>query len=74
MKKKDIPEQPSISRLKKKVEKITALSDYYENLKKRKIGSEEELKDVKAKIVFSQKQMIKMCLESKKILKEIKKE
>ena len=61
----------SIARLKRKMQKSTALADYYDDLGGRKISTEEELKDVRSKMMFTQKEMLKLCLESKKIVKDM---
>lgn len=58
-------------KLKRKMQKTIALIDYYNNLGDRKITSEEQLKEVKSKMEFTQKQILRICLESKKIIKDV---
>lgn len=61
----------SATRIKRDMQRAMALVDYYNGLSGRKITSEEELKDVKSKMLFTQKQVLKLCLESKKIIKDM---
>jgi len=59
-----------IEKLKKKTQKLSAMLDFYNDLSKRKIAGEKELKDSKIKLEFAKKQMLKLCMEGKKIIKE----
>ncbi len=63
-----------IERLRKKVRKLSALLDFYNDLGRRNISSGKELNDVKAKMDFARDQMLKLCIESKKIIKQREKE
>lgn len=58
-------------KLKRKMQKTIALVDYYNDIGERKITSEEQLKEVKSKMEFTQKQILRLCLESKKIIKDV---
>jgi len=57
---------------KRKIEKVAALIAYYEDLKSRGISSEYDLDDVRSKLLFTQKEILKLCLESKKTIKDLK--
>lgn len=57
-------------RLKRKMQKAMALVDYYNSLGEREISGEGELKEVKSKMMFTQKEILRLCLESKKIIKD----
>lgn len=61
-------------KLRKKIQKLSAVLDFYNDLKGRKISSKKELDDSKQKMDFAKKQMLKLCLESKKLIKESEKE
>ena|SRR3989344_4971229 len=61
----------SIARLKRKIQKSLALIDYYDDLGRRKISGREEMESIKSKMAFTQKEILKLCLESKKIIKDI---
>lgn len=56
--------------LKRGVQRSLALIDYYEELSRTRISGDEQLKDVKSKMEFTQKQILKLCLEIKKVTKE----
>lgn len=62
--------ESSASKLKRKMQKALVLVDYYNDLCGRKIASEEELREVGSKMAFTQKQILRLCLESKKIIKD----
>lgn len=57
-------------RLKRKVQKLSAVLDFYEDIKARKITGEKDLQDARQKMEFAKKQMLKLCIEGKKIIKE----
>lgn len=59
-----------IEKLKNKIQKLSAVLDFYDSLKKRKITNEKELGDTRLKMDFAKKQMLKLCIEGKKIIKE----
>lgn len=59
-----------IEKLKNRVQKLSAVLDFYDSLKKRKITDGKELEDTRLKMDFAKKQMLKLCIESKKIIKE----
>ncbi|MBU0535575.1 MAG: hypothetical protein KKE20_01315 [Nanoarchaeota archaeon] len=61
-------------KLRKKIQKVSAVLDFYDDLCKRSIHDEKELKDVKLKMDFAKKQMLKLCMESKKIIKSAEKQ
>lgn len=61
----------SITRLKRKIQKSLALIDYYDDLSSRKISDVEEMEGIKSKMAFTQKEILKLCLESKKMIKDI---
>jgi len=57
-------------KLKRKVQKISAVLDFYEALKNRKAGNERDLRDSRQKMEFAKKQILKLCIEGKKIIKD----
>lgn len=57
-------------RLKRKMQKAMALVDYYSSLGGREISGDGELREVKSKMIFTQKEILRLCLESKKIIKD----
>lgn len=61
----------SISRIKARMRKASALVDYYNDLTGKRISDEEQLKQAKSRIVFTQKEILRLCLESKKTVKDI---
>ena len=63
-----------LKKLKKKTQKISAVLDFYDDLGRRKIHDKKELKDVKLKIEFAKKQIMKLCMDSKQIINEAEQE
>ncbi|PIN86987.1 hypothetical protein COV19_02225 [Candidatus Woesearchaeota archaeon CG10_big_fil_rev_8_21_14_0_10_44_13] len=59
-----------VVKLKRGMKKALALVDYYNNLADRQISSEEELRETRSKMEFTQKQILRACLEIKKATKE----
>ncbi|MCX6707859.1 MAG: hypothetical protein NT001_07040 [Candidatus Woesearchaeota archaeon] len=57
-------------KLKRKVQKLSAVLDFYEDLKSRKISNEKDCDDAHQKRDFAKKQMLKLCIEGKKIIKD----
>ncbi|MFC1752361.1 hypothetical protein ACFL96_03085 [Thermoproteota archaeon] len=62
-----------IEKLKGKVKKLSAVLDFYDDLGKRKLTSKKEFNDAKLKLDFAKKQMLKLCMESKNIIKKTEK-
>lgn len=59
-----------IENLKKKVQKIAAITEFYGKLEKRKPASHKELDDLNSKKEFSKKQILSLCMECKSIIRE----
>ncbi|MCX8147198.1 MAG: hypothetical protein N3D84_01890 [Candidatus Woesearchaeota archaeon] len=67
-------EKSDIEKLKKKMQKVRALLDFYEKLKKTSSKSDKEKEDIISKKSFTQSQILKLCIESKKIIKKMEEE
>ena len=65
--------QEKIKKIKNKMSKVTLLVDYYNRIGGREIASHSELDDVKSKMEFTQKEILRLCLESKKLLRDAEK-
>ena len=57
-------------KLKRKVQKISAVLDFYEDLKGRKMINEKDIRDSMQKMEFARKQILKLSMEGKKIIKD----
>jgi hypothetical protein len=57
-------------KLKRKIQKLSAVFEFYEDLDERKEKNQRNQRDTLQKIEFARKQMMKLCMEGKQIIKE----
>ena len=50
------------------MQKVLSLLSFYDKLKSSKIDNKKTLDEKKSKILFTQQQILKLCLESKKVI------
>lgn len=59
--------------LRENVEKIAILSELFDNMRNQKITDQEDLEEIKLKMVYAKEQIISLCLDNKKILTKLEK-
>ncbi|MFO8016908.1 MAG: hypothetical protein R6U32_07450 [Candidatus Woesearchaeota archaeon] len=60
-----------LAKLKTRMKKVAVLTDHYNKLAGRKPGTDEELEETRSMMSFTKKQILRLCLESKKTMKRI---
>ncbi len=63
----------SIDKIKQKLEQVIAASEFYDELSKQIIKDNIELDNVKMKMIFAKREILKLLLDIKKSIRELAK-